>query len=386
MKVDLLPLIENPTGEENIIVAPGGVGARRVKVSAIVDAITAQAEQARDEANAGKEQLLQAAATLTAALGSASIPGVFASKALLVSNIGSVAANAFALVVIDETKGNDSSIYQKVAGSPVYVGSANGWASSYAVADNGAISQNQMVWSPAQSAANSEGGFDNVDLTLQTTKNYIPDFGDGTSGTDYVFGLGWNLNSAFTSARAGLPAFSYRIESKWRYNRLGHWVTQGEIHVGATWTGDAVGAVEFRPITIGAPHFKADWAEHSSILFQTAYISIQDGAETPVEWLTFDARASNGGTRYINAHSAVWRETTNDLPIFRQFNAAGTAFLNLPFINSSDETQIDRPIAPGVRFSGLAAADYANDAAAAASGVPVGGFYHTGGVVKVRRS
>ena len=36
--------------------------------------------------------------------------------------------------------------------------------------------------------------------------------------------------------------------------------------------------------------------------------------------------------------------------------------------------------------SGVPIASYANDAAAASAGVPVGGFYHTSGTVKVRLS
>ena len=36
--------------------------------------------------------------------------------------------------------------------------------------------------------------------------------------------------------------------------------------------------------------------------------------------------------------------------------------------------------------SGVPITSYANDAAAAASGVPVGGIYHTSGTVKVRLS
>lgn len=38
----------------------------------------------------------------------------------------------------------------------------------------------------------------------------------------------------------------------------------------------------------------------------------------------------------------------------------------------------------GVTITGLAARNYANDAAAAVGGVPIGGLYHNAGAVRVR--
>lgn len=223
-------------------------------------------------------------------------------------------------------------------------------AETYDVVDNATTAQTQLIWTPEQSAINSEGGYDNVDLKLLTSKNYNPDYGDGTFGTDYTFGLGWNLTSAFAPDKPGLPAVSYRIESKFRYNRLGTYVTQSEIHVGALIPQDDH-SIEFRPITIGAPHDKADWAESSAITFQTAYISMLDGAASPNQWMTFDARASNGGIRYLTTTNLRRREFANNFPTVQQNNATASGYLNLPYINAANHLRVEQPIDLGANAS-----------------------------------
>lgn len=42
------------------------------------------------------------------------------------------------------------------------------------------------------------------------------------------------------------------------------------------------------------------------------------------------------------------------------------------------------PLSLSTSHAGLSLANYADDSAAAAGGIPVGGLYHTNGVVKVR--
>lgn len=261
--------------------------------------------------------------------------------------------------------------------------------SGIVVIDNETTAQTQLLWSPEQSAINSEDGYDNVDLSLRTSKNYFADFGDGTFGTDYVYALGWNLNSSLFPARAGLPAVMHKIESKFRYNRLGTYVTQAEVHLGATVTAD-VSPVEFRPISISAPHFKADWADLSAISIAAAVIEFLDGDESPTNWMSFDARASGGGVRHITTIGARFRENNNDFPISQQKDSGGV-FRNLLYIGSDDNYVSSLPfrsirVTGSVRMDEVLGNDFANDAAAAGAGVAIGGLYHTSGTLKIRRT
>jgi len=241
-----------------------------------------------------------------------------------------------------------------VANAGVYAWSSSpaGWqwvadltvtGQTFDAVDNGGTVQNQFLWSPPPSAVNSEGGYDNVNLSIRTTKNFIPNFGDGTYGTDYVYGFGWNYNDAFLPENTDQPAVGFKIESKFRFDRLGTYVTQSEVHMGAVVPVDDP-TVEFRSISIGAPHEKADWANLSTQFWQSSYWSFNDGQVPYNEWMAWDARAANGGTRYINTVEVRFREANNNFPIHQQRNAAGTSFVNLPYINAVDHIYATQPL------------------------------------------
>lgn len=277
----------------------------------------------------------------------------FTTWALLNAAPGSTAHEVAFVYGPDAGTHTDPVVGGTVANVGVYAWSVSpaGWqrvadlsasAQTFLATYNGTTAQTQLLWSPPQSAINSEGGYDNVDLKLLTSIGYVANYGNGTFGTDYTFGLGWNCNSAFSPEKAGQPAVSYRIESKYRYNSatFGGYLTQCEIHVGALTPKDDP-SVEFRPITIGAPHAKADWATGSTITFTSAYIPFLDGAVPPNEYLTIDARTTN---RLATTTRLRFRENQNDYVISQQRNAVGNAYLNLPFVNASDHLKSELPL------------------------------------------
>lgn len=263
----------------------------------------------------------------------------FDTRADSTANFAGIPANGFYQILRDEAHDGDWTANRKVSNAPVFIRKLAGSASSFNVLDNGTNGQTLLVQQMPQSAMNSFGGYDNVDLKLVTTKNVFTS-SDGKTLTDYAFGLGWNLTGSYAPDKAGLPAVSYRIESLFRYNRFGHNVTHCEIHVGALIPQDDH-SIEFRPLSIGAPHNKTDWAESSSMILTSAYISILDGAQPPNEFISIDARASNGGTRYFTTTSLVFRDNTNNLATFRQLNLAGTAYLNNWFLSSANHLKAE---------------------------------------------
>lgn len=223
------------------------------------------------------------------------------------------------------------------------ISDTSGTAQTFVSLYNGSTAQTEWIWTPPQSAINSEGGYDNAPYSWRTTINYIANYGDGKFGTDYVGAWGFNIGPALFPLTAGLPAVMYKMESKFRYNRFGTYVTQCEIHVGATVTADVV-PYEFRPISIGAPHLKADWANLSSMAIQNAYISWADGSLAATEWMAWDARASLGGSRFITTTNVLFRENTNNIPIHNQQNSAGSGLISLPYVNATNAYQFSRDI------------------------------------------
>lgn len=65
-----------------------------------------------------------------------------------------------------------------------------------------------------------------------------------------------------------------------------------------------------------------------------------------------------------------------------------TLFFNQVFslLNGLTTTSYGLYLPGGLQSNTLVSQDYANDVAAAAGGVPIGGLYHTTGTVKVRRT
>lgn len=276
----------------------------------------------------------------------------FSTWAQLAATVGGNANNQGIVYGPDTGTHTDPVVGGTVANVGVYAWSVTpaGWkriadlsasAQTFYSLYNGGSAQTQLEWIPPLSALNSEGGHDNVNLSLQTAFGTFT-AGNGQFGTDYVYALGWNLNDALVADKPGLPAVMFKIESKFIYNRFGTYVTHSEIHQ-ALVTADA-SPVEFRPMTIGAPHFKADWANFSGITYQVAYISWLDGAISPTERMTLDITAASGPTGFLNTVRIRRRESTNDFPWHQQSNAANSAFLNLPYITSLNRLKHEQPI------------------------------------------
>lgn len=194
---------------------------------------------------------------------------------------------------------------------------------------------------PTVAFTNSAGGDDGVNARLIVN---VGKFNQGPTGHatyfDTVLGLGLNMTTSYTPANPGIAAASYRIESKFAQGGASD-PFASEFHT-SIYSADAT-PVEARPISVFAPHLKADWAAHMGVSFRAGQVSFNDGTISPdasgTERVKFDFRpgqpsinlAPNGAERAPGFSMA-----SNNVYFARQINAAGNAFFTLPYIDSDD--------------------------------------------------
>jgi hypothetical protein len=160
---------------------------------------------------------------------------------------------------------------------------------------------------------------------------------NGPAGqTDYnddVVAFGFNINGPNNKIVSGQPAFWISFERK--FYQGGRWLS--EFHL----SHSAADNTERRLISFLADH-DGTWANMSTCAAQIVF-------EPPpgVVPLQFDFGAANQGRIKID-NSTRLQVGVNNVPCGQQRNAAGTAFIELPFINNSNQLQFGAYVSNGV--------------------------------------
>lgn len=147
-----------------------------------------------------------------------------------------------------------------------------------------------------------------------------------------VCGIGSNVNTNWTQINPNLPGASMRIESK--FYQEGCFGT--EFH----WSILTTAGQEFRAVSTFVPHNASDWPTKGGVSIHGSYIGL------------FDGRSQN--RHFIDGRNDTWsipkpaignamkfQFGQNNRPVMSQINAAGNAFVDLPFINARGETQVN---------------------------------------------
>lgn len=214
-------------------------------------------------------------------------------------------------------------------------------SAGYAVAPNGALSVGPttgVVWQrPASASLNS--------IPFDTVVNEGTFVGTGVGGATYVDSVvstGWNISSTIeVPAVAGVAANFDTWESKFHLPGAGDY--QIERHFGLIDTASVVH--RYMSFSLPWDGVGAVGGASSSVAIGTIQLDrlgFNNWAGTQVLFMNLTGNALN-----IN-NSFQFLVSNNNVGTFRQTNAAANAFLQLPYINASDQTQIDRPISSGV--------------------------------------
>ncbi len=171
-----------------------------------------------------------------------------------------------------------------------------------------------------------------------------------TAGTyfDHTMQLGWNMAAGGGRIISAEPAWGIQWESKFRQN--------GSSPLGCEWhvRMQDTGGTEHRPISV----FWNRDGSGGGISFENNYYNFNRIGGVPR--VQFDFTSSSAGAIYLSGPTRI-AASYNGSAVIQQQNAAGNAFLPLPYFNSNDELQIAGPIA----LSGMAKAP--NNALIAAS-------------------
>lgn len=214
-----------------------------------------------------------------------------------------------------------------------------GWTTD--VGGSGATSAWHALSPPVGPFTNSAGGDDRVRASLIAN---VGRFNQGPTGHatyyDTVIAFGLNMTQAYVPQNTAMPSASYRIESKFAQGGPTD-VFAVEFHT-SMHSNDAV-PVEFRTFSAFVPHKKADWAQYAGNTLRGGQLSLMDGSISPDisghERVKFDFRpgnnviniSKNGAER---APGFSW--DSNNVYVCRQINAAGNAFVSLPYVDASD--------------------------------------------------
>lgn len=162
--------------------------------------------------------------------------------------------------------------------------------------------------------------------------------------TNNTFGIGWNLNAAYSLIDSTKGGPSFRIEHRFKVltknpSNVGGWTDGSEFHQSVRTTNDT----EYRPMTIYAPHTNAAWAWDSSISFTSADYGFFDGNKTLHMQFAWGGSSSADKPIFLTAPVRV-HHAGNNLGFMLQRNAADSAYLPLPFLNAQDYVQSGQPI------------------------------------------
>lgn len=204
------------------------------------------------------------------------------------------------------------------------LGLANVWAAeqSYGVDIGG-------LWGrPADNSLNS------VNWRFIVNQNPYTD-GSGVGGENYaneVTAVGWNLSDTVgVAAVAGKAA----IWDNWEYKYNGGGSYLNERHMESL---DESGT-KHRFFSFAIPHDGGSGSSHAIAVDYISWLPF-DASAVKVKWFLSQNVAFFGSSS--QAYTLIF-DTNNDPPL-KQRNAAGNAYLNLPYINGSDDLVIARPI------------------------------------------
>lgn len=236
---------------------------------------------------------------------------------------------------------------------PAGVVTANGGVSTTSwtteVGATSGYSAMHILSAPTLAYTNSIGGSDKVRADIQVV---LGKFTNGPTGhTNYfdtVIGFGLNNTSSWTPLNTAMASASYRIESKFAQGGASDPFAV-EFHISMNSTDAA--SVEFRGASFFIPHLKANWAVYAGVTLRGGQISLTDGSISPdvagFERVKFDLRPSgnvinlskNGANR---APGFSW--DSNNVYVNRQINAAGDAFVSLPYVSNENFYYFSAPI------------------------------------------
>ena len=181
---------------------------------------------------------------------------------------------------------------------------------------------------------------------------------------DHTASLGWNFVAA-TREDPSQSAFGVTFESKFYQGTFGH-----EFHLQQT---DSAG-VAHRPLSFFLPT-NGGAGSSGGIASDVVYLHADNGAERVTCSL-----AGAAPIMHLLNNVQIWSGTNND-SVMRQINAAGTAYLALPYYNNENRLIIEGParivaaIAPG-KYTGVEAiitSASANDALFSIAGPAITG-------------
>lgn len=109
-----------------------------------------------------------------------------------------------------------------------------------------------------------------------------------------------------------------------------HWQMTGSDYAG------------YRPITAFAPWETADVANDSSLSMQGAFLDMKDGGGNSIISWNFRGSLSDAKVVSLNAKTQ-FQHAGNNIAWLKQFNAAGNAQLNLPYINAQNHLEEAQP-------------------------------------------
>lgn len=162
--------------------------------------------------------------------------------------------------------------------------------------------------------------------------------------TNNTFGLGWNVNAAYSLIDSTKGGPSFRIEHRFKVltknpSNVGGWTDGSEFHHSQRTTDNT----EYRPITIYAPFTNAQWVWDSSIGFTSADFVFYDGNKTPHMQFAWGGSSSADKPIFLSAPVRFYY-AGNNVGFMLQRNAANTAYLPLPYLNAQNYVQSEQPI------------------------------------------
>lgn len=160
-----------------------------------------------------------------------------------------------------------------------------------------------------------------------------PAYTNKTTGISVGANTSWGKQISTEAAAAMIIEHGFLVTS---VRPGGGWVKGAEFH----WQIEGADYAGYRPITAYAPWTGADAKYDSGISIQGANIDFKDGEGNPT--VTFSFRGPTTDGRAISlSNSVTIFNLSNNLAWLRQYNAAGNAFLNLPYVNNRNNLQDD---------------------------------------------
>ena len=300
--------------------------------------VTESLAAATAAANAAAADRAITEAARDAALSAIGEDFIYSTKADADAALASVPANKWVKVRVDETQGGASWHYQKVSGVYVSRGAALNIGPTTSqmpalVSDRSDIVAVNIA--PPTGMTNSAGGNDAVNVRFAAIAGQLTNGPPGhVNYYNTVCGFGVNTNSNWTQVNPSKPSATMRIESKFYQEGC----FGAEFH----WSVLTTGAAEFRVMSAFVPHNAADWPTKGGLSINGSYISLSDGHNQNRHFI--DGRTDIWGIVNPAIGNAMqFQFGQNDRAPMTQLNAAGNAFLPLPYLNTRNEIQTETP-------------------------------------------